>query len=261
MGPHVHQFMEFFYTTSQAPDRDETAPVIATLLTQVAEHIRTTNCHECLSYFTQERAFNILAGIGSAKPDRRAVITVVSTVVIGLVTARLRVNTEALPSLLKVLCYMCDYDFDHLYDIDAFLIGARFQLEQLPTIIGPSILFPIQKLIYRLNVWAGMWEDHHWSNYSQKITSLQNQVQHWIDPNNPGGILPPDADHWEPIMDATMIIIPSPDMPQSDSAPEDTLTEAGLSGWINYIPSPQGSIEDEFALESAPTASEEQSAD
>ncbi|KAH7311172.1 hypothetical protein B0J17DRAFT_687726 [Rhizoctonia solani] len=258
LRPRIDQVMEFIYAASQATDRDHTTGVISTLLYQVKTHIESANCHECLHYFTQEKGFEILVKIGLNESDRIAVVRMASQVIVGLCTAQLSTNAEALPSLLKVLCNICDYEYDRYYDIDDFLRGARFQMEQLSTTISPSTFFLVQKLISQLNTWAAEWEN--WLEHAQNISAFRDQIQRWAEPNA-SGHSPPESGDREPSGVAILNSISSVNVSPRDSAPGDSPPETRSTDLGSQTLSTEGAIVAELVVESAPTHDEEQPVD
>ncbi|CAE6513941.1 unnamed protein product [Rhizoctonia solani] len=260
--PRIDQVMYFICAGSQATDRDDDASVIWDFLYRLSEHIKSTSCRECLSYFTQENGLEVLAKIALSESDRHVVLRVASIVVMNLPIAQLPANATALPSLLKVLCYICDSDYNYRYDIDAFLLGARFQLEQLSTAIGPSSYFPVQKLIHQLTRWANAWESQGRSSIAQNITAFRDQVQQWADPTNSGHVFPPLINERGPGPSATSNTIPSAHRSPEDSAPEDTPTEASLGDRGDQTEPTGGAVPPEPIAESAGILpDEEQSAE
>ncbi|KAH7332530.1 hypothetical protein B0J17DRAFT_678034 [Rhizoctonia solani] len=229
LRPRIDQVMEFIYAASQATDRDHTTGVISTLLYQVKTHIESANCHECLHYFTQEKGFEILVKIGLNESDRIAVVRMASQVIVGLCTAQLSTNAEALPSLLK-----------------------------LSTTISPSTFFLVQKLISQLNTWAAEWEN--WLEHAQNISAFRDQIQRWAEPNA-SGHSPPESGDREPSGVAILNSISSVNVSPRDSAPGDSPPETRSTDLGSQTLSTEGAIVAELVVESAPTHDEEQPVD
>ncbi|CAE6469760.1 unnamed protein product [Rhizoctonia solani] len=263
----ISHYMNLIYAASQAADRDDTIPVLDMLVEQAGKHIETANLDRDLNYFTHGEGFQLLAKLALTEADRQNAVYMIWKVVIALHTAQVCVSVETLPSLLKVLCYGFDDIPTHeefvdglislnkqllqsgrrdpasvfrreqyLYmSLNKFIIGIRFQLEELLKPIQPTVLFPVQKLLNDWSYSAHRLEEKSLFLQSGEIIALKDLVLHWFElgtSNNTSPQINNRESSIQPTSSMATLHTLSTDSPSGNALAEGSLSELIIPLWL-----------------------------